>query len=500
MEQGPITALDLMERAGAACVRRIVELHGKGDFGGADRFVVLAGMGNNGGDGFVIARLLHLAGLPVRIVYVLHRNEPSNENALNLQQLRSMGIEIDAIDHSIIAIHIIQNEIVIDAFIGTGITPPVDSWVGALIASVNASGRTVIAIDLPSGMVAPEDGKDFDPAACIHADLTLTFEGPRLGFLLPETGVCAGRFEILPIGLDAAVKAGADRIGDWVRASDLRGCLHPRPRFGHKGTFGHALVIAGSRGMYGAAVLALKGCLRGGVGLVTGHVPGEAAAGLTSAVPDAMCSIDTGSDHLSGVPPLDRFDAVALGPGMGQHAETTAVVEHCLRSVRGAMVLDADALNILATRPDWFHFLGPNTVLTPHPKEMDRLLGSPSKTSYERLRRAQAFAQLHECTVVLKGAYSVTCASDGKLYFNSTGNVGMAKGGSGDVLTGLLAGLLAQGYSALDACLIGVYLHGLAGDLAAEELGMDAMRPSDLVDALPTAWKTLRGTSEQAVQ
>lgn len=499
MERDSISALALMERAGEASAHRIIELNARGAFGDGARFVVLAGMGNNGGDGLVIARLLHTAGFQVRVVQVVHRPEPSKEHALNLDRLDAIGLSLDRIDHLSNTIHILENEVIIDSVFGVGLSRPLDGWLADLVNSINGANRPVVSIDLPSGMVPPEAGADFNAHACIHADHTLTFEVPRLGLLLPETGVCAGRFELLPIGLDPEHLAGPERLGGWVQATDLRCRLLQRQRFGHKGSFGHCLIGAGSRGMYGAAVLALKGCLRSGVGLVTGHVPSEAVNGLMSTAPDAMCSIDPCPDHLSDLPALNRFQAVALGPGCGQHADTSAMVERCLSAVQSPLVLDADALNILAMHPNWFDLLGPKTVLTPHPKEMDRLLGGASATSVERLRRTQAFAQRHRCTVVLKGPYTVTCTPEGELYFNSTGNVGMAKGGSGDVLTGLLAGLLAQGYGVLDACLIGVYLHGSAGDIAAAKQGTDAMRPSDLLDALPSAWQALRSASEQAV-
>ncbi|MBL7938565.1 MAG: NAD(P)H-hydrate dehydratase [Flavobacteriales bacterium] len=496
MEQGPLTVLDLMEMAGAASAQRIIELHAAGAFGDADRFLIVVGMGNNGGDGLVIARLLHSSGLEVRVLRILHRGAPSPEHAVNHRHLLEMGVEVADIDHSIRDIYLYDNEVIIDSLLGAGISRSPEGLVFEVIAWINGSGHPVVAIDLPSGSIAPEDGPPFAPEACVHAHCTLTLEVPKLGLLLPESGQCAGRLEILPIGLNAAEERSIERIGHWVRAVDLHDRLRPRPRFGHKGTFGHCLVGAGAQGMFGAAVLAVKGCLRSGVGLVTAHVPGDAVAGLMAIVPDAMSWVDPCSDHLSSLPFLDRFNAVALGPGCGQHTDTAALVEQYLRSGRSPLVLDADALGLLASKPEWLDLLGPQTVLTPHPKEMDRLLGSPSASSYERLHRTQAFAERHRCNVVLKGAYSVTCTSDGQLYFNSTGNAGMAKGGSGDVLTGLIAGLLAQGYSMLDACLIGVYLHGSAGDIAADELGMDGMRPSDLVDALPKAWKKLRSASK----
>jgi NAD(P)H-hydrate epimerase len=289
-------------------------------------------------------------------------------------------------------------------------------------------------------------------------------------------------------------------MAEWVLATDIQSRLQVRPRFGHKGTFGHACIVAGSKGMPGAAILATRGCLRSGVGLVTSHVPASLSHALAVTVPDAMCSIDAGSDHLVGGLDPERFTAIGVGPGLGMSGETLTMLKELLDRAPVPIVLDADALNLMAGHRELLAAGNGRLVLTPHPKEMDRLLGSAPRTSYERLLRARDLAVEHQCTVVLKGAYTATCTRDGRIFMNPTGNVGMAKGGSGDVLTGLLTGLMAQGYEPEDACLIGVFLHGSAGDITAQDLGQDAMRPSDLVGALSTAWKRLRGVSEQALQ
>jgi NAD(P)H-hydrate epimerase len=291
----------------------------------------------------------------------------------------------------------------------------------------------------------------------------------------------------------------AERFAGWLEVADVRAVLPMRPRFGHKGDFGHALLMAGSTGYQGAAVLAAQGCARSGVGLFTVHGPAETVRLVGTALPDAMASVDPAPDHLTELPDVHRASAIGIGPGLGTAERTAAVVEQLLHAGQGRLVLDADALNILASKRELLGHMPPHTILTPHPKEMDRLLGGVSASAFERLLLAKRFAQEHACYIVLKGAYTATCAPHGQVYFNPTGNVGMAKGGSGDVLAGLLTGLLAQGLPPVEACLLGVYLHGLAGDLAAQHLGVDAMRASDLVRQLPAAWKQLRATAGQGL-
>jgi len=273
---------------------------------------------------------------------------------------------------------------------------------------------------------------------------------------------------------------------------DASAMLRPRPQFGHKGTFGHALLIAGSAGRAGAAVLATRAALRSGTGLVTAHVPRGALDILQISCPVAMCSTSSTAAFVDCIPDLSQASAVGIGPGLGSDPDTALVLKRLIQETMVPMVLDADALNILAENRTWCAFLPPNTILTPHPKEFDRLEGSPAANGYQRLQRAREMARKQGVVVVLKGAWTAVCAPSGEVFFNSTGNPGMAKGGSGDALTGLLTGLLAQGYAPLQASLFGVYLHGLAGDLAALHKGMDGMHAGDLIDALPEAWKQLR--------
>jgi len=494
MAKGSITSLELMEHAAKQCTDRLLFSIAKGEFGLAPAFLIVVGMGNNGGDGLVIARFLSQAGRSVRVMRVLHKEAASSEHAANHIELLKQGVSCIDIETLSKGFEIADNEIVIDCLLGTGVSRPPTELLRNVIRSMNSAGRPIVSIDLPSGMVEPGSDQVFDPKACIRADRTFTFEVPRLALLLAETGPFAGRWELVPIGLDREVVRASARFGEWVQSADVRALLQPRPRFSHKGTYGHALLLAGSKGMFGAAVLATKACLRSGAGLVSAHVPGTLAATMHVTVPEALCSIDPSPGHIGQLPDLKGFSAVGIGPGLGADPMTGEVVEALLRSAKNPLVLDADALDLLANNRSWLDHLSENMVLTPHPKEMDRLLGSPSGSGFERLERTRKFAVEHGCIVVLKGAYTAVCLPDGTVQFNSTGNAGMAKGGSGDVLTGLLTGLLAQGYTPQHAALIAVHLHGTAGDLAAEALGMDAMHAGDLIEYLPQAWKMLRQT------
>lgn len=484
-----VTAEVLMDNAGRVAADRIIELEEQGHFGLGSSYVILAGQGNNGGDGLVVATRLRALGRRVRVVVI--DNRAGSRGALDAL-LGNVPKEI-RIDRSVTLFKDIQffdNEVIIDSILGTGVTRPVEGELAGLFTRVNTSGHTVVAIDVPSGTMDPSEGLGTGPM--IQAHHTITFQVPRLSLLLPETGVAAGAWVVKPIGLEIKALESTERIGDCVEESDIRRSLKPRGRFTHKGSHGHALVIAGGTGCHGAGLLAASGCAVSGVGLLTVHGVAKTIRLIGSALPDAMTSEDENGGHIGQLPDLERYSAVAFGPGVGVVEGPKEVLKSLLRSWTGALVLDADALSMLAQDRDLLKRLTSRTVLTPHPKEMDRLLGSSSSSSYERLSRVQAFAQEVGCTVILKGAYTAVCSSDGRVHFNSTGNAGMAKGGSGDVLTGLLVGLLAQGYEALEASIISNYIHGLAGDLAAAGLGADAMRASDLMRYIPQAWMRLR--------
>jgi ADP-dependent NAD(P)H-hydrate dehydratase / NAD(P)H-hydrate epimerase len=496
----PITSVELMERAATACAHRIIEQLRNGAFGAQDAasFLVLAGMGNNGGDGLVIARLLHGSGCAVRVVRIEHRHDPSPENLTNWQRLERIGVPCVS-TNTIGEEHTIgTRDIIVDALIGVGLTRPLSGGMAEVVRMVRASRRPVISIDLPSGLFA-EDNSANDPDVVIRATWTLTFEVPKLALLLSENARFVGEWELVPVGWDRTYRNSLMSHYSFLEEGDVIQLLKPRPRFGHKGTFGHALIIAGSLGRMGAAVLATRAALRSGAGLVSAHVPAAGQAILQGTCPEAMCSASSAQAWVDDMPNAWCCDSVGLGPGLGVEGATALVLKKLIQEIAVPLVLDADGLNILAENRTWLSFLPPRTIITPHPKEFDRLVGSVADSGYQRLERAQEFARKHNVIVVLKGAWTAICDPNGQVYFNSTGNPGMAKGGSGDALTGLITGLLAQGYAPLQAAQFGVYLHGLAGDIAAAHHGMDGMTASDVVMAIPEAWMRLRNASFEAV-
>lgn len=484
----PITSWALMERAAKACVQKVLP---RLRAAGSPPVMVVAGMGNSGGDGLAMARLLAHEGLDVMALRIRHRTEPSDDNARNAELLVDAGLRLIDIETVHQLPELPRRMWIIDALIGSGLSAPLTGLASEAVGAMNRSGCNIISIDMPSGLF-PESNQGNDMAGVVRARLTLTLELPKLSFMLPESGEAAGEWEVVPIGLNRAFINRQETSYHLVERIDAERLLPARPRFGHKGSFGHALVIGGCEGRMGAAVLATRACLRSGSGLVTAHVPRVGLDVLQSNEPQAMCSVDPGHTHITRLPNLTSYDAVGVGPGLGKHSDTAAVVTALLLERAPRLVLDADALNLLAVNVDLLNHLPEGAILTPHPKEFERLAGRTFNTGYERLQEARACAARWRCIIVLKGAWTAICSSDGRVHFNPTGNPGMAKGGSGDALTGLLTGLLAQGLQPFDACLLGTYIHGLAGDAAASRLGADGMTAMDIIDAIPQAWMSLR--------
>ena len=492
---GGLSSNDLMERAASRCAKRILAAHHQGEWGEPIRirYLVVAGPGNNGGDGLAMARMLHIAGLHVRVVRPV-LGEPSPDHLVNEQRLKALDIPIQDLQEGG-ELRITSGEVVIDALFGTGITRPVEGLAARVIGEINASAVRVISVDMPSGLFS-EDNSNNDPKAIIRATRTYTFEVPKLAQLLPENHQFTGTIELVPIGLDADHIA-AQKVDHYLmQERDLVELLPKRPREGHKGTFGHALIMAGALGKAGAAVLAVKAALRSGAGTVTAHVPAAALPVLQITAPEAMCT-SSGNEVLEQLPDPAPYTAIGIGPGIGVSGDTSLLLKRLLQDASSPLVMDADALNILAENRTWISFLAPNTILTPHPKEFERLLGTRCRNSFERLAMGREFAMKHRCILVLKDARTAIIDPRGKVYFNSTGNPGMAKGGSGDALTGLITGLLAQRIPALQAAMLGVHLHGSAGDLAAGHHGMDGMTVQDLIHHIPEAWRRLRNASQE---
>jgi NAD(P)H-hydrate epimerase len=322
------------------------------------------------------------------------------------------------------------------------------------------------------------------------ADYTLTFQNPKLAFLLPENDPYVGRFEVLDIGLHPRYLEEVETNNLLTVKAMVKPILHNRTKYSHKGTYGHTLLIAGSEGKTGAALLGAKACLRTGVGLLSVHLPKVAQLPLQTAIPEAMIDGDDSETCFSTFGKLDAYTAVGVGPGLGKADDTVRALKRLIQEVQVPLVMDADALNILSDNPTWLPFLPAKTILTPHPKEFERLVGK-SSTSFERLEKQRELAVKYNLIVIVKGAHTTVAMPNGTIFFNTTGNPGMATAGSGDVLTGIILSLLAQRYSPEEAAVLGVYLHGLAGDLAADEIGQEALMASDITEHLGKACAAL---------
>lgn len=487
----PIEGIDLMERAANQCAAWI-----ENRYPGGKSFSIFCGMGNNGGDGLAIARLLHMAGHQVSAYIVFYGKDFSADCLANKTRLEHLfHFPLHAIhDQEDCPAALPEDTIIIDALFGTGLTRPLTRLAAEVVEKINALHRNhpVIAIDLPSGMFADSTAKG---SLSVQADLTLSFQFYKLSFLMPENADTAGEVIVLPIGLHADYIRDTATLNELVDEGILKSVYKKRSLFSHKGSYGHALIIAGSYGKMGAAVLSARACLRGGVGLLTCYIPEKGIQIMQTAVPEAMCV--TG-DPLSPKESagwrtsisLEKFSAIGIGPGLGTAQEQADILEETLRRFKKPLVIDADALNILAIRPELFALLPPSSILTPHPKEFERLFGKTAN-DFERLDLLREKAAQYQAFILLKGHYSCIACPDGHCYFNPTGNPGMATGGSGDVLTGLLTGLLAQGYSAREAALLGAYLHGMAGDIAASCHSQEAMVAGDIVENLGNAFKFL---------
>ena len=487
-----ISSLDLMERAAVALSDWLM---GRLSPSTAGETHILCGPGNNGGDGLAVARLLHTAGYQVR-VWLLPTDKRSADCQANLDRLPSNVPRAVVTEDALPTLP--TNALVVDALFGTGLSRPLEGVAAALVRHLNKTKARVLAVDIPSGLFT--DAPQPTDSVVVQAYHTVSFELPKLAFLLPHNAQYVGQWHLVAIGLDAKFldKAKVDLY--FVDAAFVAGKLPRRAMFSHKGLYGHALLLAGSKGKIGACVLATRACLRSGVGLLTVRTPSIGYDVLQTSAPEAMALVDPNQDHLTELPTLQSYDAVGMGPGMGQEDATKAVLEKLLREAgeqHVALVLDADALNLLGANRELLDLLPPDTVLTPHPKEFERLT-EPARDDYHRLELLREFCQKHRCYCVLKGAYTCLGTPDGPLYFNSTGNPGMASGGSGDALTGVLTALRAQPkhFNPLDACLLGVYAHGRAGTLAAQELGEAGSLAHDLIEKLGLAFQELTAPEE----
>jgi len=490
IQHEPVLSIDLMERAAKACFDWLADR-----FESDIKIYIFCGPGNNGGDGLAIARFLALANYNVDVYYAKLSNQFSADFSTNLdrlEELKSIKItqlfEVDELPE----FHV--SDVIIDALFGSGLTRPVDGFGAEIIRHLNDSASILVSIDIPSGLFA-DASSIHSRSAIIKSDFTLSFQLPKLAFMFAENEVFTGEWHLLPIGLHMDYLNGAETKNHFLTRTEVSKILRPRQSSAHKGNFGHALLIAGSSGKMGAAVLSARACLRSGVGLLTVHVPKEGLLVMPIAVPECMTHPDPADTVFTKAGDLTPFNAIGIGPGIGTDEQTGKALKLLIQEARYPMVIDADALNILSENKTWLAFLPENCILTPHPKEFERLAGK-CNDDFERLEMARSFAVKFSVFLILKGKHTAICCPDGTCYFNSTGNAGMATGGSGDVLTGILLGLLGRGYPPKEAALLGVYLHGFAGDLAAMALGQESMVAGDITTYLSEAFLKLEGDGE----
>ncbi|HPG12007.1 MAG TPA: NAD(P)H-hydrate dehydratase [Chitinophagaceae bacterium] len=480
----PVASVELMERAAGACTAWIMDHYAK-----APSFSVFCGKGNNGGDGLAIARMLIANNFSVTVYILEFGHKGTDDFQINLAKLHQLaGVDI----------HFVQSEenfhpfppgqVIIDALFGSGLNRGLEGITAALVEHINSSGCEIISIDIPSGMFVDISSVN---NIMIDSDHTLSFQCYKPALLVAENAANTGDVHILDIGLHHEYYRITDAKFELISRQIVRSIYKPRKKFGHKGNYGHALLVAGSYGKIGAAVLAAKACMRSGAGLLTCHLPKCGYEVMQTAFPEVMVNTDFNSSFLTKIEEdITKYHSIGIGPGIGQASETKTMLREIFDSYKKPLVIDADALNIIGSQKELLQLIPPGSILTPHPKEFSRLFGDIAN-DFESIDLALKKSNELQCVIVLKGHYSFIAMPDGKGFFNSTGNPGMATAGSGDVLTGILSGLLAQGYNSVETAILGVYLHGSAGDMAAQESSQEALIASDIINALADAFKLI---------
>ena len=485
IEHEPVSSINLMERAAGKCVEWLLQ-----QYPDAASFSIFCGKGNNGGDGLAIARMLMQQHYPV-IIYILEFGHKGTDdfqaNLARLHQLPKADIHFIQTEEQF---HVLPKEqVVIDALFGSGLNRNLERVTAKLVEHINNSGCEIISIDIPSGLFVDHSSIG---NTIIKATHTLSFQCYKTAFLVAENQDSIGELHILDIGLHNIFFKSVFTRFELVDDTIIHSIYKPRKRFAHKGNFGHALLVTGSYGKMGAAILSAKACIRSGAGLLTCHIPKCGYAILQSTVPEAMVITDLNDELNTKVnDDLTKYETIGIGPGIGTAPATKMMLRELFDSYRSPVVLDADALNIMATQKELLQFIPAGSILTPHPKEFERLFGETAN-DFDKIELALSKAKELDCIIVLKGHHTFIATTDGKGFFNNTGNAGMATAGSGDVLTGILTGLLAQGYSSVEAAILSVYLHGLAGDFAAKEFSIEAMIAGDIIEKLGQAFLFIR--------
>ena len=492
IEHEPVSSTGLMERAAGMLFHAIVKLFPYK----STAFFVCAGPGNNGGDALALSRMLLESGYSAD-VHLFMNDSLSDDCEFMRQELTqefssSLSIHKNEFGKPLIK----PDAVVIDGLFGSGLNRPLTGNWSKLILYLNSLNNTIISIDIPSGLKS--DGAHHFSETSIKAHRTFSFQFPKLSFFFAENEKFVGEWEVLDIGIHPVGIETTESPYKLVGIEDIRSIFKNRKTFSHKGTFGHLGIIAGSKGMAGASILVSKAALRAGVGLVTLHGPESNRCILQNVAPEVIYEADKHQDCVTEFYHTDRYDAIAIGPGLGTRTLTVDMMNHLLKHIRVPIILDADALNIIAAHDHLLNQVPPGSIITPHPGEFDRLCGS-STDSAIRLEKAINLASRFRLYVVLKGAFTRIVCPDGKVYINSTGNPGMATAGSGDVLTGIIGALLAQEYESEFAAVIGVYIHGLAGDLALEEQSEESLMAGDIIEKLGRAFKSLKYPDQSAI-
>lgn len=480
----PIQSIDLMERASEKCFKWLID-----QFDDTDSYSIFCGVGNNGGDGLAIARMLLSKGFSVEVFIVAFSENSSKDFNCNLQRLIEIGVKPVALTKEQYQFEI-KGTVIIDAIFGSGLTRPIDGYIAEIVQRINNYKQNTISIDVPSGLFSDSNiGNNYN--TIVRANYTLTFQQPKLSMLFPENYPYVGDFKVLDIGLSNSFHEQAQTPYYYTSSEIIITELKARLKYEHKGNYGHALLIVGSTGKMGAGILASEACLRTGVGLLTLQIPKNALDIMQTSVPEAMCIVDSNENVISDVLDVSTYSTIGIGPGIGKDGLTHKVLKSLIQNATTPIVIDADALNILSENKTWLSFLPNNSILTPHPKEFERLVGKWNNDE-ERLQKQQELSVKNTIITVLKGANTSICLPNGDVYFNSTGNPGMATGGSGDVLTGIITSLLTQGYVPDKAAIIGVFIHGLAGDIAITETSENSLIASDIINNISSVYQFLK--------
>jgi hydroxyethylthiazole kinase-like uncharacterized protein yjeF len=471
----PISSVNLMERASKAFVGWFINHFPDKNL----TISVYCGTGNNGGDGLAIARMLYdhkYFNIDIKIARFSEKCSPDFD--ANLARIKQMGLDLRELKPDGV-FPAEKSEIIIDALLGSGLNKPLAGDYKRLAEFINEASKTVVAVDVPTGFFT--DGEMDKDATVIKADLVITFQQPKINFLLPESAPHIKCWEVVNIGLDERFIQELESPYQFVTDKDIKKLLKPRRHFSNKGTYGHALIIAGQPETMGAALLSSAGSVYAGAGLTTACVPESGLTALNTYLPEIMAIVRKGDEPKVE---WDKFTAIAIGPGLGKDRSTLALLNEVFNNYKKPVVIDADALNVLAENPALWKKVPAGSILTPHMKEFDRLFGKHTNW-WQRLQRSMEMAKQHNIYIVLKNDYTLVATPEGKVYFNSTSNPAMATGGMGDVLTGIITSLIAQKYTPEEACIIGVYIHGKAGDELALSHRMNVVLPGQLAKQLP---------------